>query len=320
LKKDSVIKIKPVHLDAGDTIGILSPAGPLYGEKLILFERGLDYLRKRGFKVIEGRSVRKINGYLAGTDEERADDFNRMFKNPEVSAIICSRGGYGCSRILSLIDYSLCRSNPKIFVGYSDITLLQMALYKNSDLVTFAGPMVAMDLGKGLDNVTEHWFWQQITQGDFHSFVVNEIDTAPIIYTDGVAEGPLLGGCLSAINSLIGTPYLPDMTGCILVLEDIGEDIYKIDRYFAQIAQAGIFQKVNGIVFGQFIDCGFNEDKKPTLALEQVIHHYIKDLHIPVIADFPYGHGERKVTLPIGCSVRLDTRKGELKMLEKGLR
>jgi len=263
--------------------------------------------------------VRNQNGYLAGSDQQRADDFNDMFKNRDVKAILCSRGGYGCSRILPLIDFDQCRRHPKIVIGYSDVTILQLALFRICGLVTFSGPMVAIDIGKGLDPLTEGSFWQQISRPVLHSYILEEGGYSPVIYQGGAAEGRLLGGCLTSINSLLGTPFLPDFTGCILVLEDIGEDVYKIDRYFNQLFHAGILHCISGLIMGQFIDCEEEGNPNASFTIEQVIRHYTKDLNIPVMANLPYGHGEQKYTLPLGCLVRLDASRGEIKMLETGL-
>jgi muramoyltetrapeptide carboxypeptidase len=311
--------LKPSPLKPGDTIGILSPAGPLYGDKLNDYEKGLAYLVQCGYRVLEGRAVRDLNGYLAGSDEDRAHDFNGLFDNPDVKAIICSRGGYGSARILSKIDYETVRKNPKIFVGYSDLTVLQLALYQKCGLVTFSGPMVAMDLGRDLEPATEFSFWQQVTLAGEHSFIMQEMGALPIVYRNGCAEGRLLGGCLTSLNNLVGTGYLPDFTDCILILEDIAEEIYKIDRYLAQLLQAGILGQVRGLVFGQFIDCDQPQDMKPSLSLDEVFRYYADQLHIPAMANFPYGHGRVKFTLPMGGRVRMDTFKGEIKMLETGL-
>jgi muramoyltetrapeptide carboxypeptidase len=303
----------------GDVIGILSPASPLYGEKLNHYEKGLEYLVQSGYRICEGRAVRSQFGYLAGSDEERAQDFNSFFQNPEIKAIICSRGGYGSARILAKIDYTVVQQNPKIFVGYSDITVLQLALFQKCRLVTFSGPMVAMDLGRGLEPYTEHSFWQQMTLPAEHSFHMQEIAIPPVVYRNGFAEGRLVGGCLTSLNNLLGTGYLPDFSDSILILEDVAEEIYKIDRYLLQLLQAGILARIRGLVFGQFIDCHQPQGEKPSLTLDEVFRYYSDRLKVPVMANFPYGHGRMKFTLPLGCLVRMDTLKGEIKMLETGL-
>ncbi len=240
-----------------------------------------------------------------------------MLNNPEVKAIICIRGGYGTPRLLHKIDYDAVRRQPKIFVGYSDITSLQLALFAQTGLVTFSGPMIAVEMGKGIDPFTERAFWDVVSQGKAKRMKAPEAR----IYKPGIAEGRLLGGCFSLINPLLGTPYMPDLNGAILALEDIGEDVYRLDRYFAQLRHAGILEKLHGIVLGQFIECeDTKDDASPSLTLEQVILEYIQDLSIPVLGNFPYGHGSVKYTLPFGCQVRLNTRSATLSMLEPAVR
>ena len=303
----------PPKLQPGDVVGIVTPASQPYGEKRERYEKGIAYLREQGYEVVEGHNARAERGYLAGTDEQRAADLNDMFSNPEVKGIFCTRGGYGTLRLLDRIDYEAIRRNPKIFVGYSDITTLQLAIYQQTGLVTFSGPMVAVEMGKGIDKFTEHNLWRMITDeqplGEFPMPSGQQLKT----YRAGQAEGRLLGGCLSLITPLLGTKYMPDFNNAILVVEDIDEDTYRLDKHFAQLRLAGVLQKLSGIVFGQFIDCEpKGEDAPPFLTVEEVIADYIEGLNIPVVGKMPYGHGDVKVTLPIGAQVILDADSGKL--------
>ena len=307
--------IQPPRLQPGDTIGIISPASPLHGAKRERYQKGVEYLRANGYQVIEGKSVLQEKGYLAGSDADRVADLNAMLTNPGVRAIIASRGGYGTARILNQIDYAALKNDPKIFVGYSDITSLQLAFFSRTGLVTFSGPMVAVEMGRGIDPFTEQNFWPLITRSERFSFSAPSAKTVH----PGVAEGRLLGGCFSLINPAIGTPFLPDFSGAILLLEDICENAYRLDRYFAQLRNSGILQQIAGIVMGEFIDCEEPDPDTPSLTIDEVIADYTADLGIPVLGDFPYGHGDIKYTLPIGCKIRLDATHRICEILEPGV-
>jgi len=306
----------PPALVPGDRIGVISPASPPKPEKHDQYQNGLAYLRGLGYKISEGKHVLDQYGYLAGTDESRAADLNAMFRNPRIKAIICSRGGYGTPRLLDLIDYEAVRKHPKILVGYSDITSLQLALFARTGLVTFSGPMVAVEMGKGILPFTEKHFWAMVGKSTRKLLKAGAGEYEPRIYHGGVGEGRLLGGCLSLINPLIGTPYQPDFTGAVLVIEDIGEDVYGIDRYLVQLRYAGILERLSGLIFGQFLDMESGEKSEPTLSLEEVLEKYTRDLNIPILGNFPYGHQDFKYTLPFGCRVRLDADNGTLLLLE----
>ncbi|MBN1542256.1 LD-carboxypeptidase [candidate division KSB1 bacterium] len=307
--------IPPPCLKPGDLIGIVSPASPLRGEKLQNLKKGMQYLRRKGYQLIEGKNARKMTGYLAGSDAQRLADLNDMIRNPQVRAIFATRGGYGTARLLPHLDYKALRRDPKIVVGYSDITSLQLALFSQTGLITFSGPMVAVEMGKGIEAFTETNFWPLITRAELQSFV------APrgVTFRPGTAEGRLLGGCFSLINPAIGTPFLPDLRGAVLLMEDICEDVYRLDRYFAQLRNSGILFELAGIILGDFIDCENTDPDSPSLTIEQIIYDYTHDLSIPVLGSFPYGHGDIKYTLPIGCRVRLDATQHTCEMLEPGV-
>ena len=314
-------RLIPPGLKPGDLIGIVSPASPPFGEKVKQYDQGKKYLLQQGYRIIEGEHVLSEYGYLAGSDEQRLHDLNSMLTNPEVRAIIFSRGGYGTPRLLRKVRYDAIESDPKIIVGYSDITSLQLAILAKTGLITFSGPMVAVEMGSGMDPLTEKHLWQMLCQPGLHRLPAQEFEENVPIYRHGAAEGALIGGCLSLVNPLIGTDFLPDFDGAVLLLEDIGEDIYQIDRYFAHLRNAGLLDRINGIVLGQFIDCKADEeDTFPSLTLEQVIRDYTDELDIPVMANFPYGHGMRKFTLPIGARVRMDTKNKSIELLEPVIR
>ncbi|NOY58130.1 MAG: LD-carboxypeptidase, partial [Calditrichaeota bacterium] len=200
--------IFPPPLNSGDLIGVVSPASPPYGEKGIFLDRGLNHLLSKGYRLLEGEHLRDEYGYLAGTDNARANDLNRMIQNPDVKAIFCSRGGYGTTRILDKIDYSTLYSHPKIIMGYSDITALQMAVLSKTGLVSFSGPMVAVEMGNEPDQATEKFCLDILTRVRTLKMNAGHFNDEKIVYRAGSAKGRLMGGCLSMLCSLIGTPYL----------------------------------------------------------------------------------------------------------------
>lgn len=306
----------PPGLCHGDVIGIISPAGALSGEKLQNYDHGLIYLQKLGYKIIEGEYVKNQYGYLAGEDEQRIADINAMFRNPKIKAIFCSRGGYGAPRILDKIDYRAARKHPKIFVGYSDITALQLALYKRAGLVSFSGPMVAIDINDKIHYFTENRLWNILSANQASAIHFSELIEPVKVYHHGVAVGRLLGGCLSVICGMLGASCLPDFKNSILLLEDIGEDLYKIDRYFSQLYNAGILQQVQGLILGDFIDCPTRKPDESGPDFDDIVYYYTQKYAIPVIGNLPYGHGPVKLTLPIGSRVRLNTFRGVLEFLE----
>jgi muramoyltetrapeptide carboxypeptidase len=310
--------LKPPHLQPGDTIGIVSPAGPLNSIRLSRLEKGIRYLFDKGYDVAVGRYVREQQGYLAGSDDMRAADLNYMLRRQDVKAIFTTRGGYGVSRILDKIDYDVARNQPKILMGYSDITALQMALYVKSGLITFSGPMVAIELGRGLESMTEKSMWSMLaTNSQNIRFDEIPVDLRQIL-SPGRAEGRLLGGCLSVLVSLLGTPFFPDMNGAILLLEDVGEDLYKIDRFLSQLKNSGVLDAVSGVLLGQFMDIAADDNINPA-DFQDILDFYFASLDVPVLYNFPYGHTPLKYTLPLGCRIQLDAGNKEVKLLESCL-
>jgi muramoyltetrapeptide carboxypeptidase len=305
------LTVLPPKLNPGDAIGIVAPASPMIPERLA---HGIRYLQKRGFQIKLGEHIHDLHGYLAGCDEDRVGDLNQMFLDDEVAAIFCTRGGYGVPRILPAVDYEAIRRRPKILVGYSDITALQLAIFKNTGLVTFSGPMVAVEMATAIPSFTEAHFWKMLSEPRA-GFQMRVKSASGFCLRPGKAKGRLLGGCLSLICSLLGTPFLPDFRGAILFLEDIGEEPYRIDRMLTQLKLAGILNQVNGIVFGQFPEC-VPKSSGPSLNLSEVIAEVTADLPIPILVDFPYGHIDEKYTLPIGIEAVLEAEAGVLEIVE----
>jgi muramoyltetrapeptide carboxypeptidase len=300
--------IKPEKLKKGDVIGIISPASSPSDPTLM--DSGINYIEKLGYRVELGKNIGKVNGYLAGTDQERADDLNAMFKNKSIKAIICLRGGYGATRILDKIDYKLIRNNPKIFVGFSEITAIQTAILHKAGLVTFAGPMVTSDFSNGISSYTEEMFWRIITSNKKLGRLKYPTQSKLSAITKGSTTGRIVGGNLAVFNALIGSPYFPVLKEKILLLEDVAELPYKVDRMFNQLKMSKVFSQLNGIVLGRFVDCHEQDPMKKTLTLGEVIEDYLGGLKIPVVYTFPHGHIKDKVTVPIGTKIKLNATRG----------
>ena len=295
-------------ISKGSTIGVLSPAYIPMKERVV---NGVRYLEEIGYKVKLSNNINKQYGYFAGTDEERVNDIHEFFADEEITALLSTRGGWGTLRFLDKLDFDLIKNNPKPIIGYSDITTLQLAIWTKTGIGSISGPMCAVEMGKGIHEFTEKHFWNYITNNE-SNYSVNLAGTPSKILIEGKAQGTLLGGCLSLVSFLIGTPYCPDFDGAILFLEDVGEKPYKIDRYFAHLKQAGVFDKISGLILGDFLDCEDEEDEN-TFSVQSIIEEYFSDVPYPVIHNFPYGHGDVKISMPIGANTILDTQKQNLK-------
>lgn len=294
--------VKPKALPAGGTIGIVAPAGAVDQNKL---EEGIGWLLKQGYQVKPGRYLTARSGYLAGTDRERAADVMSMFLNKRVDAIICARGGYGCMRILPLLDFNLIRKWPKIFVGYSDVTAIHAALQRVG-VVSFHGPMVAANVGAA------EYSWQALRQ------VVEEKSKAWFVgdfLHDGQAEGRLVGGNLSIITSLMGTPYELSFKGVILCIEEVAEASYRIDRMLTQLLLSGKLQQLAGLVIGDFENC--EQDRGASVfTVPEVMAERLSGLGIPVLTGLHFGHGRENITLPLGVKACISSKEGGLKLLD----
>ncbi len=295
------MKLRPIRPKG--KIGITAPAFPADAARL---RKGIDYLLSLGYEIDLGDSLTATHGFFAGSDSLRINELHRMFADPEIEAIICARGGWGTLRLLNQLDYDLIRSNPKALVGYSDITTLQLAFWKKAGLPSLSGPMVAVEMGDGILPFTSDHFWEQINNPQTN-YKLNLEVLGTKTWHYGTASGTLLGGCLSMVSHQLGTPYSPDYEGAILFLEDVGEEPYKIDRYLAHLRQAGVFDQIAGLILCDFLDCEDTNEARKNITVEAVLKEYFGHMEIPVIAGFPYGHGKKKVTMPIGVQARLNT-------------
>jgi len=311
----------PVALLRGQTVGIISPSAASADRMEYTFAK--EAMEAMGLKVKVGSNFKNRFGHLAGTDEERAADFNAMFADPEVKAIICLRGGSGAARILPLIDYEQVKANPKPLLGYSDITALHCALYSQTGLISFHGPNGSGSWNSFHANQFQQLFFDQkllsfkneVTKGDDLVAKGNRIQTL----TKGTVEGKILGGNLTVLTALSGTPYYPDFQDSILFIEDVGEDPYRIDRMMSTLKLNGTLGKIKGFVFGQCSDC------KPgsgygAFTVDQIMDQYIIPLGIPAYFGAMIGHISKQFIIPVGARVRLNADQGSITLLEKVFR
>lgn len=311
--KGGGIILKPRSLKPGDTIAITGPAGPSSEENIRLAREQLEGL---GFRVKLASSCFSSYGYLAGRDDLRAGDLNRMFADKGVDGIICLRGGYGSSRILDKVDFHLIRANPKVFVGYSDITALHIAINQISNLLTFHGPMAAPDLAPGLDSFSKKEFLRALMEPQAMGDILNPQDEEIGVMVRGRARGPIIGGNLSLISSTMGTPYEIDTRGKILFLEEVGEEPYRIDRMLTQLALGGKFDGAEGIILGDWKACQ-SKLYSNSLSLMELFENIIKPYGKPTIYNLKAGHCRPKLTLPLGARALLDGDRGKL-IIEEG--
>jgi muramoyltetrapeptide carboxypeptidase len=305
---------KARHLRPGDLVGLVAPASPPASDKLI--QSGAQYFESRGFRIKVGRYVNARRAYLAGTDAQRAQDLNAMFADSEVRAIVTLRGGYGSGRLLPLIDYPLVRRNPKILVGYSDITALQWGLLRGAGLVSFIGPMAAVEFAHPLDPITERHFWQMLTEPGLHTLMPTRGLPPLTMVRPGTAEGTLLAGNLALIASILGTPYLPRCSGALLAAEDINEEPYRLDRLWTQLRNAGVLRSIHGLLLGQFTFKKARGAMDAPITTQQVLDEIWRPRGAPVASGLPFGHSRPMLTLPIGIKARLDSGRGQLRLLE----
>lgn len=306
--------IKPPRLRPGDTVGVISPASCGDLDKLQI---ALRFLEGLGLQVKLGEAVGNRRGYLAGTDQERADDLLRMFADPAIKAIICVRGGYGTGRIADLLDYELIRCNPKIFWGYSDITFLHTAFFQKAGLVTFHGPMLTSDVAdEAVDPLTLQTFQQLL-----HPQILRYDETvSPLaVLVEGEATGRIVGGNLTLLVSTLGTPYELDTRGKLLFIEEIEEEPYRIDRMLNQLRMAGKLDDAAGIIVGDFHDCEPVKRKEASLSLAEVFDDYLRPLPIPVISGFRIGHCSPNLAIPIGALARINTYDKTFTVEEPGV-
>ncbi|MEV0807194.1 LD-carboxypeptidase [Micromonospora sp. NPDC050200] len=296
--------LRPPVLRPGDTVMLVSPSGPTRPERVA---RGIELLTGWGLRPVLAPNAYARRGYLAGDDALRAADLNTAFADPEVRGVICTRGGYGAQRVVDLIDMAAVRRDPKVVAGFSDITALQFALWRGARLAGVHGPGAAW-----LDERTPLRSAESLHAALMTTEPVT-VDAVPAeetfaVRVSGRAVGPLLGGNLCLIAASIGTPDLPDLTGAVLLVEEVQEPPYKVDRMLTHLRRAGVLDGVAGVAVGQFTDCADGWDT----TIVDVLTERLGDLGVPVLGGLPVGHGQGQLTVPVGTEATLDATTGTL--------
>jgi muramoyltetrapeptide carboxypeptidase len=289
MEKDMII---PEPLKEGDKVGIAAPAGPFKTDR---FEKGLAVIKAMGFVPVVDEAVFAQERHLAGSDKHRAGLINRLFADDAIKAIFCARGGFGCLRMLPYLDYELIREHPKILIGFSDITALLVTLMQRCGLAGLHAPVVT-SLAVA-DEESKARLKQVLTAGG----PVDLSPADPIVVKKGRVGGIVTGGNLATLCHLVGTDYAPDFSGKIVLLEDVNEAPYRIDRMLTQMRLAGCFDSMAGLVLGSFKDCGSIE------SILNVIEDLFADFSGPIMAGFRVGHGETNLAMPVGVEAELDT-------------
>ena len=310
--------IRPPRLARGNRVALVAPAGPLLERDDLTRAEAL--CRALGYEPQLGPNTARHYGYFAGTDEQRLADLNDALRNPDVAAIWCIRGGYGVTRILDQVDFDALARRPRPLIGYSDITAVLMAELHHAGVVTFHAPMARVAMPP-----FSRWHFERVLASPEPVGRLGRLPERPDVLLPrenritalrgGVAEGPLMGGNLSLIQCLVGTRHLPALEGAILFLEDVGEDLYRVDRMLAHLRMVGALERVAGVAIGRFTDLkrGMSDG---ALGFDEVLATYFLPLGIPVAYGFPVGHIDDQWTLPLGVRARLDADAGELELLE----
>jgi muramoyltetrapeptide carboxypeptidase len=313
--------VRPPRLGRGDTVGLIDPASATF--ESVDIQIVTEALAALGLKARPGANLMARYGYLAGTDQQRAADVNAFFADPDVRALVAVRGGWGCARMIPHVDYTTVARNPKALIGYSDITALHMALHARTGLITFHAPVGLSAWGAfSVDSFRRIVFEgeavtlrnqfatdDRLAQRDFRIQTI----------TPGKARGRLLGGNLTVLSAIIGTPYLPDFEGSILFLEDIDERIYRVDRMLTQLALSGILGRVRGVVFGHCTNCAPGDGGFGSLTLEEVLRDHLAPLGVPAFSGAMIGHIRDQFTVPIGVEAEIDAGAGTITMLESAV-
>lgn len=310
-------RLLPPPLNPGDTVALVSPSSAT--DDPSSQQLAQETLQALGFKVRPGAHLGERYGHLAGTDAERAGDLNAAFADPDVKAVVCMRGGSGAARLLPLLDYAAIARQPKVLLGYSDITALHCALHARTGLVTFHGPVAASSWNRFNAEQFRHLFFaRELVQ--YRNVSEDKDELVPrsnrtVTVRGGKARGELVGGNLTVLTALAGSPYLPDFDGKVLFLEDVGEAPYRIDRMFSTLRLMGALDRLAGVIFGQCTECepgnGYG-----SLTLAQILDDYIAPLGIPAYRGAMIGHVREQFIVPVGGMVEMDADAGSFRLLE----
>ncbi|MDC0937067.1 LD-carboxypeptidase [Pirellulales bacterium] len=313
-------------LERGDAISLVAPSGPVDRGRI---EKAIAAFDQAGFSIKTYRDIYATRGYLAGDDQSRGDELMEAFCDPDTAAVFPARGGTGLTRIVDRLDYDVIRNHPKILTGFSDITALHLAVNRMTGLVTFHSPNPMDGFGhpEGFTELSERTFWRTLLADEYRKNscapwsvpLTDDERDKMITYSPGTARGRLIGGNLALVCSLAGTPYEMQTEGSILLIEDIGERPYRVDRFLSQLNLSGKLAAVRGVVLGQFTDCE-PEDGKRSLSLDEIFDDYFANLGVPVLRNFPTGHARDNATLPLGIEVELNSDERVLTILENPVR
>jgi len=286
-------------LGPGSRVALVAPAGPFERDK---YEKGENILKAAGYEIVPGKNIFRKAGYLAGSDRERLEDFTAAVMDPEIEAIVCIRGGYGSGRLLPLLPFSKFHDKQKFFIGHSDITFLHVGLVGGAGWTTFHGP-----------NLTGMTQWPQSAESVLKT-LSGENRYQWTVYPEqvmraGAVEGRLLGGNLTCLTHMIGTPYMPDLAGALLLLEDCGEALYRLDRMMNHLKLAGILPQLGAILLGDFTDCAEKKD------IYSMVMDHLLEYDFPVVHSLPFGHGSRNEVVPFGPRFLLDTNERVFKII-----
>lgn len=304
----------PPPLRPGDLIGVIAPSSPQRDDERL--RAGMRRLERLGFRVRPGKHLWNRYGYLAGSDAERIEDFNAMARDPEVRMIVAGRGGYGATRILEELDYDALRRDPKIVLGFSDVTAVNLALLAKIGLVSLSGAMPGVDMWTEEPEPFAEESFLRATAGNWSGMLPNPPeDPPPTGLFPGKAEGRLLPANLTLLAALCGTPYMPDPDGAILLIEEIGEEAYRVDRLLSQLWNAGILKRISGLALGAFTGTDPTRISIDPLPIGEVFAEYVRRAAVPAVQGIPYGHIARKLTLPVGAPARIDGEAGTIELL-----
>ena len=310
--------IKPARLQQGDTIGLFCPAAPAYSQETVKIAQ--ESLQALGFQTKLGPHIYDRYGYLAGRDADRVSDLHAFFDDRSVKAVMAIHGGWGCARLLPLLDYDLIQRNPKILIGYSDVTALLLAIYAKTGLVTVHGPVASATFNA----YTVDWLKRVLIEGETVTMRnptdkgdnLTQVQDRITTIRPGLARGRLVGGNLTVLSHLIGSSYLPDWKNTILFVEDTHEDIYRMDRMLTHLKLAGILSQISGFVFGKCSDCGTGSGGYGSLTLDDVLTEHIIPLNKPAYSGAMIGHIRDKFTVPLGIDTEIDATAGTIRLLE----
>ena len=300
------LQIKPKKLQTGSRIGIVNPAYWLDSEKQ---QRAVSVFEAMGYELILGKSTHMKEHRFAGTPKQRADDLMAMFMDESIDAIICGRGGYGGNRVLPLLDYDVIRENPKIFVGYSDITGLLCSISQQSNLVTFHGPMLSTFGQKTIDYNLKTLV--QVLSGDQNLRLYSPAGCPARTLKTGIAQGSLWGGNLCLIIERLATQGQLNTDGCILFLEEIGEELYAFERMFLHLKNSGCLNLIKGLIIGEMVEMTDDHEIPFGTSIDEIVLQVCEGLDFPIITNFPCGHGDYQATLPISHPVELHAEEKE---------